>query len=317
MFRKKKKAIIVLGMHRSGTSLLTKILTIMGATPPSGLLMASFENPLGYWEAYSVIGLNKKLLSLTGNTWETYRAIPDNWLEEPERWDDLEAAVRIIEEEFGGADLIVLKCPRICRLMPFWESAVKLAGYDIATVKIIRDPEEVFLSLAARSILPLTKHAAITNPEHAALLWLRYVLDAERHSRNIPRVIINYANLVANKSAALKVFPKITEPNQLVLSEGVIMRIEALFSPELRRQRNQYESEIVTDSTIFDPFRKLIPILSDSNDENTPILDKISTCFNQIYNDCLKEIINTGSNENDNDFHKLVCNKIILFLNEI
>jgi hypothetical protein len=33
-----KKAILVLGIHRSGTSLLTKILTIIGATPPVGLI---------------------------------------------------------------------------------------------------------------------------------------------------------------------------------------------------------------------------------------------------------------------------------------
>lgn len=120
-----KKAILVLGIHRSGTSLLTKILTIIGATPPVGLLMPSVDNPIGYWEALSVNALNEKFIRLMENTRKAYRTIPDEWLYEPERRDDLEAALRIIEEGFGGEETIVLKCPRTCCLIPFWISAIK------------------------------------------------------------------------------------------------------------------------------------------------------------------------------------------------
>ncbi len=312
----KKKAVFVLGMHRSGTSLLTKILTIMGATPPAGLLMPAADNPLGYWEAQSVIDLNKQLLRSTGNTWKTYRPIPDDWFKAPEREDNLDAAVRIIEEEFGGADFIVLKCPRICRLMPFWESAMKMAEYEVTTVMILRDPEEVFRSLAARSILPQAKHASITNPQHAALLWLRYVLDAERHSRNIPRIVINYADLLNYKSNALNVFDDKHEIGLNRLTEEQKNNIDSLFVPELRRQRNHLDHEIQTGNIVFDQLRPLVSLLLGNLDEKSiATLNKLTNQLDQIYASCAVGNTVIGDIEPDSNFHIAVCQKLHCILN--
>lgn len=201
-----KKAVLVLGMHRSGTSLLTQILCLSGATPPENLLQPSSDNPGGYWESEPVIAFNDYLLEQTGNTWNTYQPISESWFKDKKRKADKERAVQLIKDEFGCTNLIALKCPRLCRLAPFWTEALLEAGYDIASFIIIRTPEEVFRSLAARAESPELQSVSVTNPTHAALLWLRYVLDAERHSRKIPRTVIRYDELIQKKSSLLDVF---------------------------------------------------------------------------------------------------------------
>lgn len=299
-----KRAILVLGMHRSGTSLLTKILTIMGATPPAGLLLTSVDNPIGYWEALSVNDLNEKLLYSTGNTWKTYKAIPDKWFKGPEREDDLKAALRIIEEEFGGADTIVLKCPRICRLIPFWVSAMKIAEYDVTTIKIIRDPEEVFLSLAARSILPQTREISITSPEHAAMLWLRYVLDAELHSRNLPGLVINYSDLLNNRSDTLNLIVNKHEfgLNQLTTKQKT--DIDNLFTPEKRRKKNPLENTIQTGDKVFDQFKPLVSFLMGKPDaKSISTLNELTNQLNKIYTSCNSDNTARSNIEPDNSFH--------------
>ena len=57
-----KIALLVLGMHRSGTSALTRALGLMGAALPKTLIAADQNNPAGYWEPRSINGIDNKLL---------------------------------------------------------------------------------------------------------------------------------------------------------------------------------------------------------------------------------------------------------------
>jgi len=83
----------------------------------------------------------------------------------------------------------VIKDPRITVLSGVWFEATRLAGFDIAAVIAVRHPQEVIASLAARSG---------ASPELSSALWLKYNLLAERHTRALPRLFVEYPNLLDN-----------------------------------------------------------------------------------------------------------------------
>ncbi len=60
--------LFVLGMARSGTSALTRVLSLCGAALPAGLLGATADNPRGYWEPRAVIHLNEAILRRRGSS---------------------------------------------------------------------------------------------------------------------------------------------------------------------------------------------------------------------------------------------------------
>jgi len=277
-----KKVVLVLGMHRSGTSLLTRILSLLGAKPPLSLLPPTSENPGGYWESEPVMWLNNELLGLTGNTWKSIRHIPDEWFNDVLKSNYRERATNILDREFGTSDLIVLKCPRICRLMPFWETVLQDAGYDVRPVIILRNPEDIFRSLAARATIPRFSPAAIVQPEHCALLWLRYVLDAERLSREQQRTVISYENILNDWSAALKNIQDITGFDTLSLPEDVKDKINELFLPGMSRQRSPDESTLILNSSIFDPYRQIADLLLNQGPHRQEMIDTLTNQFNLV-----------------------------------
>ncbi len=183
-------ALFVLGMHRSGTSPLTRVLSLCGGTLPAGLLGADSANPLGYWEPRGVIDLNEEILHRQGSVW----CDPSLRLQEEGAFDAEEkvayvAEVRAYLTTLPAAPLVVIKEPRITMLSGIWFEAARLAGFDVATVIAVRHPQEVIASIVARDRI---------SPECAAALWLKYSLLAKRDTRALPRVFVDYARLLEN-----------------------------------------------------------------------------------------------------------------------
>ena len=177
-----RTAIVVLGMHRSGTSALTRIVNFLGAALPRHLVPANQSNPRGHWESAPLVALHEELLSSIDSSW-------DDWRTPPLRWRDNDTAAgfggriqQTIDEEYGAAPLIVMKDPRMCRTLPYWLSVLEKTGIRSAPLIIVRNPLEVAESLRERDGLSFEK---------SMLLWLRHYLDAEFETRHLPRNIIS------------------------------------------------------------------------------------------------------------------------------
>ena len=67
--RKGRKALVVLGMHRSGTSALARVLSLRGAALPRQVLPPNAGNEKGYWEPERVVALNERILQSAGLAW--------------------------------------------------------------------------------------------------------------------------------------------------------------------------------------------------------------------------------------------------------
>jgi hypothetical protein len=184
-----RTAVLVLGMHRSGTSATAGLIALLGVQPPESLMPGNAFNAKGYWESSRLMAVHDRLLAAAGSAWDDWRPLDPDWLasDAARRFADEFAAT--LAAEFGNAPRIVVKDPRICRFVPLWRAALAAAGYAVRTVISVRDPEAVAASLAARNGFALAK---------SRLLWLRHGLAAEAATRDLPRLVVDYDTLVAD-----------------------------------------------------------------------------------------------------------------------
>lgn len=183
------EVLIVLGMHRSGTSAVAGVLTRLGGAAPKTLYPSDYGNERGYFESALIMAFHDELLASAGTHWADWRAFDPGWRDSPVCAAFQQRAKRLFEEEFGDAPIAVLKDPRICRFLPFWLEVFAAKNVTPRIVIPVRSPLEVASSLHKRNAMPL--------PE-GLLLWLRHVLDAEAASRTLPRSIVTWRAFVAN-----------------------------------------------------------------------------------------------------------------------
>lgn len=185
-----RRAILVAGMHRSGTSAATRVLSILGCTLPANLLPPSKgDNDRGFWESKRVMDINNEMLESAGSYWDDWNFIREEWFSSPVARSYTARAVDVLAEETGEAPLIVVKDPRICRLLPVWTEAVEALGYTPSILQPIRNPIEVAQSLMKRSHIDVSI---------GQLVWLRHVLDAEYYSRPHARSFVHYETLMTD-----------------------------------------------------------------------------------------------------------------------
>jgi len=174
----RRKAILVLGMHRSGTSMLAGTIAALGSAPPRKPLASDGNNARGYWESAPLNFANNELLAAAGSSWHDWRPLNPQWLQSPAAEGYRHKIKAILASEFGDEPLFFVKDPRICRFVPFMSSILAEMEIDPVALLPLRNPLEVAYSLERRDGLP---------PAKSLLLWLRHVLEAEYHSRHMPR----------------------------------------------------------------------------------------------------------------------------------
>jgi hypothetical protein len=187
--------LLVLGMHRSGTSATAGALQRLGVRLGDRLVPAAADNPGGYFEHADAVAANEQLLDALDRSWDDVRALPAGWMKTVAA---AEARERIRVDALAGLagpGAWALKDPRLCRLLPLWRATLDAAGMRAACLLVLRHPDEVAASLRARDGLPDTI---------AHVLWLRYMLEAATASAGAPRVVLSYARLLEHPAAALR-----------------------------------------------------------------------------------------------------------------
>jgi glycosyltransferase involved in cell wall biosynthesis len=193
------------GMHRSGTSLLGKRLDALGYHFPGELLAPNDDNPEGYWETRSIVQFNNGLLRSLGIDWRSCAPISQAQMSSLVDVHAEEAADLLASLVAGSpTDRLALKDPRFCRLLPVWSRAADFAGIRVRVLGTCRPQQEVARSLFRRLRDDRFKPAAIGNPVAACLVWSRYMLDLERHSRSLTRAFLSFQRLKALSDEALR-----------------------------------------------------------------------------------------------------------------
>ena len=181
--RESSDVVIVLGMHRSGTSAVAGTLVKLGGGPPKHLMVANPGNARGYFESVAFMHFHDELLASAGSRWHDWRLFNPGWYRSPVAAEYRRRAKELFEAEFRGAALPVIKDPRICRFAPFWLGVLREMQKTPRIVIPIRSPLEVAQSLEKQQGVPL---------KEGLLLWLRHNLDAEVQSRAAARSIFTF-----------------------------------------------------------------------------------------------------------------------------
>jgi SAM-dependent methyltransferase len=184
---RKRQIVVVLGMHRSGTSLLANLLTVLGVDLGENLLNADLNNQAGYWEQKDICRTQDDLLQQLGRRWIGPAGtvpFPDAWWQLPEIIPFKERLTEILRAEISKAKgLWGFKDPRTSRLLPLWKEIFADLNLDPVYVLSVRDPAVVVESVVKRDEIPATR---------AELLWLLHNLDAVRDAGDQLRLVVEY-----------------------------------------------------------------------------------------------------------------------------
>jgi hypothetical protein len=187
--RQPRKALLVLGMSRSGTSLTTNVLHALGAALPRDMMSAGPGNPLGHFEPRAMVALNNRILESLDRRWDDPRPIPARWFRSRPAYRFLEQVIAQIQLSYGDVGLLVLKDPRLCRLLPLYLDALDVLDIEPLVILQMRPVAEVVQSLADRDDM---------RSGLAEFLWLRSVVESEWQSRNCRRVWISMMEMIAD-----------------------------------------------------------------------------------------------------------------------
>ena len=185
-------AVCIIGMHRSGTSVITGLLRVHGLRIGSEdcLLGPHETNPTGHCEHKGFLEINEVLLARLGGAWDTPVEFPLDW-QGNGRFDDLAERAASLVESLSCSRPWGWKEPRTTLLLPFWQALVP----DLRYVICIRHPLEVAHSIAARDGFALPR---------AIDLWLHYTRAALAFTSGRPRMFTFYRDYFTNPLAEIR-----------------------------------------------------------------------------------------------------------------
>ncbi len=215
--------VIIAGMHRSGTSMITHILKQTGLYlgRDEDILGASADNEKGHWENILFLSLNDKILAKLGGGWDFPPSLADGW-ENGTDLDTFKEDANNLIAQFSKYPYWGWKDPRNSLLIPFWKSLLPNAKIVIC----VRNPIEVAKSLHKRNYF--SRAASL-------YLWLDYTQKLNKSIQNCDYIITHYDTWFYNPQAELK---RITEFIGLPITDEIIHTACSEVSTNLRHDHS-------------------------------------------------------------------------------
>jgi GT2 family glycosyltransferase/glycosyltransferase involved in cell wall biosynthesis len=186
--------LLVLGMHRSGTSALARLLALGGANVGLRVSGAGEGNPTGHWEDAFAVEVHELLLAKLGARWDEPFSLPVDWLNSEAASEARAAITGYLAVDRQAHRLWAVKDPRLSLFARLWRQCAEAAGIGLASVVVVRHPLEVAQSLAARDGMGIGR---------ALLLWLDYTSAAITAAEGMPTAVVAYPDLLADWRGAM------------------------------------------------------------------------------------------------------------------
>jgi len=183
--------LVVLGMHRSGTSALTGALGALGlGTPPDHDRVHWAESNPEHWESASLTVYDDDVLADLGGSWDAPPELVTGW-ESSRVIRSTPPPATVAARAFPDPGPVVWKDPRLCLLLPYW---LRVLPHAPACVLIWRSPLGVADSLRRRDAMESADGIA---------LWERYNRSALRNLAGLDTYVCSYESLVADPAGRL------------------------------------------------------------------------------------------------------------------
>jgi len=188
--------VVVLGMHRSGTSISTRGLACLGVDLGEDLVTGGgSENPTGYFEDAAIHALSMRVLDALGTEWDGLELLPDAAFESPAVLALRSDAVSLLRLRLRDHPVYGFKNPRTARLLRFWQPVFEQLGADVRWVCVLRHPLSVARSLAARDGFDAAK---------SLLLWLSHAVESALAAGDGPVACLDYDALLDSPGPVLE-----------------------------------------------------------------------------------------------------------------
>lgn len=222
------KAIFILGMHRSGTSALTRVVNLLGAELGTQLMQAAQDNAKGFFEHEVAVQIHEKLMTALGIGWQDGTPLPEGWQEGDAAQQASKEIAALVDSEFANTPLWAMKDPRQSRLMPLWLPILQERGIEPYFIIAYRHPLEVAASLSKRDQLP----------EATSLLcWLAYTLESLQVAQGFAHSIMAYDTLIADWQTQMRRIGEELKLEWPVAPATAAEEVDQFLSPDLRHHQ--------------------------------------------------------------------------------
>lgn len=178
------RLIIVAGMHRSGTSVITRALKVMNIDLGNNLVApVENDNPTGFWEDRDINALNQEMLAVVGNDWHHLLPVVPADIAILHEKGYFDRAMNLLATKMADFPLFGLKDPRLSKLLPFWKEIFNQLDLHTDYILTLRNPLSVAKSLAKRDGFA---------HEKGYLLWLTHVLKSLSDTSGLKRLMVDY-----------------------------------------------------------------------------------------------------------------------------
>jgi hypothetical protein len=182
---RKRPIVVVLGMHRSGTSLCSHLLSAAGVDMVDEITETQ-DNPKGHWERWEIVRLQDRILALFDRAYlGRYHdfPLPVAWWADPRVQSIKREIIMFLRERMRDEALFGFKDPRTVRLLPIWHQIFKELNLNPRIIFCLRNPFQVARSLKDRDRLDI---------EFGEYRWLIYMADFFRYIHTTDMCIIEY-----------------------------------------------------------------------------------------------------------------------------
>jgi hypothetical protein len=275
-----RRLVLVVGVGRSGTSLLAGILGQVGFHIPQPEVQADDTNPRGFGEPRWVVDFHTRLLRERRVTVNDAR---------PAAWESTGAAAGIaaVREELRGwltaqlaeSGAVVVKDPRTVWFLPLWMRCAAEAGVPISCVTMLRHPAEVVAS-ARRSYGPWQTDMSRT------AAWLNVILETEHATRGTPRAFVRHEDLLADWAGeTARVGERIGSPLLAGLDRARFPQVDGFVDPTLHRNRVRWDELDVVPRLrdMAEGTWQSMQVLATSGDEPHAALDDARAAYVALY----------------------------------
>ena len=182
------KLVVVLGMHRSGTSAITRGLQVMGVELGDRLIPATAMegNAKGFWEDIDFNALNNEILNAIDSDWHHISPVEPGDVETLRKKGYFLRAVELLRQKVGNTPIFGFKDPRVAKLLPFWKEVFSHCQFEVSYLLVVRHPLSVVKSLAKRDGF---------EAEQSYMMWLDHVITSLIGSVG-RRVLVDYDYLM-------------------------------------------------------------------------------------------------------------------------
>lgn len=225
-----RTAYLVLGMHRSGTSAVSQLLSLAGCDLPRNLMPGDDHNAQGYFEPWKIALFDDERLRAAGAAWDDPFAFPFDVLPAAIERKWAARAGALFDEEYGDVAWPLIKDPRVTLLLPFWRKVLARRKIALRCVIPVRHPLAVAGSLRRRDGFTDTK---------SVLVWTAYMLAAEAYTRDLPRAFISYDALLADWRGQVKRLEVAHGASLPRVTPAAARRISAALTPDLRHNADE------------------------------------------------------------------------------